>query len=55
VATKTAKTAQKQREDSKRACPDCGAEARVVRYVGYGPQGLFWVCEKSCGYMERTK
>jgi len=57
VATKKAKTAIKggAGQDNKRLCPECEAEARVVRYAGFGPKGLFWVCEKKCGYMERTR
>ncbi len=55
MATKTAKTAQKKSSDKTFVCPQCGAERRVVRYVGFGPRGLFWVCEKNCGYRERTK
>ncbi len=39
----------------KPTCPDCGAEIRVVRYTGFGPKGLFWVCDKTCGYMLRTR
>lgn len=50
-----AKTAQKTSAMAKRECPDCNAEVRVVRYAGFGPRGLFWVCEKSCGFMERTR
>jgi len=54
VATK-AKTAQKTASEQKNACPDCGAESRIVRYAGFGPKGLFWVCEKTCGYMRRSR
>ena len=55
MATKKAKTAIKGGAVvEKPKCPECQAERRVMRYTGYGPRGLFWVCEKSCGYMERT-
>ncbi len=56
MATKKAKTALKAGESgsAKRACPECGAETKVVRYEGFGPRGMFWVCEKECGYMQRT-
>ncbi len=50
-----AKTAQKSAEMAKRECPDCHSEVRVIRYAGFGPRGLFWVCEKNCGFMERTR
>jgi hypothetical protein len=56
MAEKKAKTAQKG--DSalqKRSCPSCGAESRVMLFAGYGRRGLFWVCEKSCGYVARTR
>jgi len=55
MATKAAKTAQKTSSDTKPPCPECGADTRVVRYVGFGPKGLFWVCDKKCGYMLRTR
>lgn len=56
MATKTAKTAQRQvLPQNKKLCPDCGAESRVVKYAGFGRRGLFWVCEKNCGYVERTQ
>ncbi len=55
MATKTAKTAQKKGAAENHTCPECGAERRVVRYVGFGRRGLFWVCDKNCGYIERTK
>ena len=56
MATKKAKTAQKNVDDTKAKCPDCGkADTRVVRYVGFGPKGLFWVCDNNCGYMQRTR
>lgn len=49
------KTAEKSGDLKKRLCPDCGAEARIVQFAGYGPKGFFWVCEKDCGYNQRTK
>ena len=55
MATKKAKTAQKEAPVAKNSCPQCGAEARVVRYAGFGPRGMFWVCEKTCGYVQRTR
>jgi hypothetical protein len=55
VATKKAKTAQKDAPVEKNLCPDCGAEKRVVRYAGFGPRGMFWVCDKACGYVQRTR
>ena len=36
-------------------CPDCGNEAKIIMYAGYGDRGLFWVCEKACGYKQRTR
>ena len=55
MATKKAKTAIKGGIAEKPTCPDCGSEIRVVRYAGFGPKGLFWVCEKTCGYLKRTR
>lgn len=57
VAEKKAKTAEKSGADQqkKHLCPSCGAESRVVQYVGHGPRGFFWVCEKTCGYTKRTR
>jgi hypothetical protein len=55
LATKKAKTAIKGGAVAEKPkCPQCQSERRVMRYTGYGPRGLFWVCEKNCGYMERT-
>ena len=58
MAVKQAKTAQKAAPVDKKLCPECGAksgsEVRVVRYTGFGPRGLFWACDKNCGYMQRT-
>jgi hypothetical protein len=55
MAEKKAKTAEKGGEvGKKRLCPTCGAEARVVQFAGFGPRGFFWLCEKDCGYRERT-
>jgi len=56
MAEKKAKTAEKGAAAlQKRFCPACGAESRVVQYAGYGPHGFFWVCEKNCGYQQRTR
>jgi len=55
MGAKKAKTAQKTSTQQKHVCPDCGSEARIVMYAGYGDRGLFWVCEKSCGYKQRTR
>jgi len=51
-----ARTAQKSKEAVvKRLCPNCGAESRVVLFTGFGRRGFFWVCDKNCGYMARTR
>lgn len=55
MGAKKAKTAQKTSTQQKHVCPDCGSEARIVMYAGYGDRGLFWVCEKTCGYKQRTR
>ncbi len=57
MAEKKAKTAQKGADvqQNKKACPTCGAESRVTYFTGHGRKGFFWVCEKTCGYMERTR
>jgi len=55
MGAKKAKTAQKTSSQQKHVCPDCGSEARIVMYAGYGDRGLFWVCEKACGYKQRTR
>ena len=55
MAEKKAKTAEKGGSVLKHACPKCGAESRVVFYTGFGKLGYFWSCEKTCGYLERTK
>ena len=55
MGTKKAKTAQKEAPLEKDLCPTCGSEIRVVRYAGFGPRGMFWVCEKNCGYVQRTR
>jgi ribosomal protein S27AE len=36
-------------------CPKCGADSRVTYFAGFGPKGFFWVCEKACGYVARTR
>jgi ssDNA-binding Zn-finger/Zn-ribbon topoisomerase 1 len=56
MAEKKAKTAEKGgAQQQKKLCPQCGAEARVVKFVGFGPRGFFWVCDKNCGYQQRTR
>jgi hypothetical protein len=53
---KRAKTAEKSADAvKKRACPSCGAEARVVQFTGFGPRGFYWLCDKACGFRERTR
>ncbi len=55
MGAKKAKTAQKGGGKTDRVCPDCGSDARVVLYAGYGDKGFFWVCDKGCGYRQRTR
>lgn len=56
MAERKAKTAEKGGEAlRKHLCSSCGAETKVVMYAGYGRRGFFWVCEKNCGYMARTR
>ena len=57
MAEKKAKTAQKKGGEIqlKHACPSCGSESRVTYFAGFGRKGFFWVCEKNCGYVGRTK
>ncbi|MGH7803229.1 MAG: hypothetical protein ACREQJ_02700 [Candidatus Binatia bacterium] len=55
MAEKKAKTAEKKAVSVKRACPSCGGESKVTYLAGFGQQGYFWMCEKSCGYQERTR
>jgi hypothetical protein len=56
MAEKKAKTAQKGSAVAHRhVCPNCGSDSRVTYYTGFGPKGLFWVCEKACGYKARTR
>ncbi|HUI26278.1 MAG TPA: hypothetical protein VL403_09375 [Candidatus Kryptonia bacterium] len=57
MAEKKAKTAQKSGDQVMKArpCPTCGAESRVTYFAGFGRKGFFWVCEKDCGYSERTR
>ena len=56
MAEKKAKTAEKgDLVQQKRTCPSCGADSRVTMYTGFGPKGFFWVCDKNCGYSERTR
>lgn len=56
MAEKKAKTAEKGADAQRsRKCPSCGSESRVVQYTGFGPRGFYWVCDKNCGYNERTR
>ena len=55
MAEKKAKTAEKSVAALKHACPSCGTESRVQYFTGFGRKGYFWVCDKSCGYVERTR
>lgn len=55
MGAKKAKTAQKTSTQQKHVCPDCGSDARIVMFAGYGDRGLFWVCDKACGYKQRTR
>ncbi len=56
MADKKAKTAEKGGVAlNKRFCPTCGAESRVTMFTGHGRKGFFWVCEKNCGFVERTR
>jgi hypothetical protein len=56
MAEKRAKTAEKAGEAVKRRpCPSCGADTRVVQFTGFGPRGFYWMCDKACGYRERTR
>lgn len=57
MAEKKAKTAQKNpgNVNKTRACPSCGSESKVMYFTGFGRKGFFWVCEKDCGYSERTR
>jgi hypothetical protein len=57
MAEKKAKTAQKSGADAqlKRTCPTCGSESRVTYFTGAGRKGFFWVCDKNCGYIARTR
>jgi len=53
---KKAKTAEKGgAAQQKRTCPSCGADTRVTLFTGWGPKGLFWMCDKNCGYVGRTR
>ncbi len=56
MAEKKAKTAEKGSQGQHRhICPSCGAESKVTMFAGYGRRGFFLVCEKNCGYVERTR
>lgn len=52
-----AKTAQKSDAlRTKRFCPVCGAESKVVQYAGFGQmKGFFWVCDKNPEHVSRTR
>jgi predicted RNA-binding Zn-ribbon protein involved in translation (DUF1610 family) len=54
MAEKKAKTAEKANAAVKHHCPSCGAESRVVYFTGFGKHGYFWLCDKGCGYTQRT-
>ena len=54
MAEKKAKTAQRENR-IKHHCPSCGAESRVVYLSGFGKKGFFWMCDNSCGYVERSR
>jgi hypothetical protein len=56
MAEKKAKTAEKSGVSSiKHLCPSCGTESKVTYFAGFGRRGFFWVCDKNCGYIERTR
>ena len=54
---KKAKTGEKagRQLTAKHRCPKCESDSHIVRYAGFGPNGLFWVCDKECGYVMRTR
>ena len=54
MAEKKAKTAEKSGAVQKKACPALVPGARSAIH-GYGPRGYFWVCDKNCGYQQRTR
>lgn len=53
---KKAKTGEKSGREAqkKKMCPTCGSDTSVIRFAGFGQKGLFWVCDKACGFQERT-
>jgi hypothetical protein len=56
MAERKAKTAENRGAGANKVtCPACSSDARIVQYAGYGPRGFFWVCEKDCGFMQRTR
>jgi hypothetical protein len=57
MAEKKAKTAEKAGGAliNKHLCPTCNIETRVTYFAGHGRKGFFWVCEKDCGYVARTR
>ena len=52
-----AKTAQKADAlRTKRSCPLCGGESKVVQFAGFGQlKGFFWVCDKNSEHISRTR
>jgi hypothetical protein len=56
IVAEKAKTAQKSDAlRSKRFCPVCGGESKVVQFTGFGPKGFFWVCDKNPEHVTRTR
>lgn len=57
MAEKKAKTAEKNSSEAQHQhlCPDCGAQSKVTLFAGFGRKGLFLVCEKGCGYIDRLR
>lgn len=57
MAERKAKTAEKAlgQVQKKHLCPSCGADGKVTMFAGYGRKGFYVVCEKSCGYIGRTR
>ena len=56
MAEKKARTAEKGGEaQHKHLCKNCGAEAKVTLFTGFGRKGFFAVCEKQCGYIGRLR
>jgi hypothetical protein len=57
MAEKKARTAERNSgvEQHRHLCPQCGAESKVTLFTGFGRRGLFLVCEKACGYIDRLR